>query len=284
MDSVITGVSTLTLRFVPNCKYDPAKWCLGPFDKVGEVHVHKADFGFLERFPSVQSLGIITHWSHAIDANQLFLRISAATRHLRIKTLTTNIMPDRYPDFEWQKNPKRPVFPHLQEITFDGRCPVSNHIHGLSCLVHKHSPYRGRPLSTKAMTSLMKMEQKHGLKFNFRGLNIVLWVDDTESMDPANAHRYSPDALRPFHDWLKQAQADRVLISVVQTDLFCPLTPEYRPLHLWWEHPDVYLDIRCCTGGFTNRHVEAFLTRLVRTTRSLFCEQLYKPRTRDVQL
>ena len=99
MDSVIAGVSTLTLRFVPNCKYDPEEWSLRRFDRSGEVHVHKADFDILGRFPSVKSLGIITHWFHKIDASRLFLRISAATRHLRIKTLTTNVVPDLYPEF-----------------------------------------------------------------------------------------------------------------------------------------------------------------------------------------
>lgn len=277
MDSVIAGVSTLMLRFVPTTSHDPAKWSEGRFSMSREAHVHKFNFEFLERFPSVQSLGIITHWLHKIDASRLFSRISAATRHLRIKTLTTNVVPDRYPGFAWQKDPKRPIFPDLKEIMFDGCCPVSNRVHGRSRLVHKHSPYRGRPLSTESMTSLMEMEQKHGLKFNFRGLNIVLWVMDTESVYPANAHRYSPDALRPFHDWLKQAQADRILISVVQVDLFCPTNPEYRPLPLWWEHPDIYLDIRCCTGGFTDRHVEAFTTRLVPTTRSLFVSSFINP-------
>lgn len=153
-------------------------------------------------------------------------------------------MPDQYPEFVWAKNLKRLVFPDLQEILFDSSCPVSNHVQGLSRLIHKRSPDRGRPLSTKAITSLIKIEQKHQLKFNFRGLNIVLWVEDTESVNPANAHKYSLDTLRPFgpfRDWLKQAQADQVLISVVRTDLFCPTTPKYRPLHLWWEHPDVYL-------------------------------------------
>ena len=134
MDSVIAGVATLTLPFIPDCEYDPAEWSLRRFDRSGEVYVHKADFDFFERFPSIQSLGIITRWSHEIDACQLFLRISAATRHLRIKTLTTNVMPDKYPEFGWgeesqasciSRSPRTPIRRPLSSIELRPRLKSS---------------------------------------------------------------------------------------------------------------------------------------------------------------
>jgi hypothetical protein len=225
------------------------------------------------------SLGVITDWLHKIDANRLFSRISAATTYSRIRKLTTNVVPDIYPHFVWENDPRHPIFPHLKEVVFDGRSPISNLTHGVTRLMQKRSPYRGRPLSTKAITSLMEMEQTHDLEFNFRGLNIVLWAHDTESTDPANAHRYSPDALRPFHDWLRLRQADGVLISVVQVDLFCPVTPDYRHFPLWWKHPDVYLNIRFCADRFADRRVKTFVERLVPTTRSLFISSFINPRS-----
>jgi len=100
------------------------------------------------------------------------------------------------------------------------------------------------------MTSLMEMEQQRGLKFNFRGLNIVLWVEHTES-------NYGFDKCRI-------GCSDRFVLS--------RLHPSIDPC-ICGEHPGCLLEHS--RGGFKERHVERFLTSL--TTRPLFVSSFINP-------
>jgi len=57
MDMFLSGVSTLTLRFIENEKYDPVHCFLTPFDQFTEtLRLDEAQFDFFERFPNRRSL------------------------------------------------------------------------------------------------------------------------------------------------------------------------------------------------------------------------------------
>jgi hypothetical protein len=271
-NSPMYAVSALTIRFVPDEKYNPRYW--SNFDsEPGQIE--RCMFNFLRYFDRVESLGLILHTRHETVSGEVFGWVSAATKHLRIRIFNSNLVPDETTaDYGLALS----RFPALEEIRFAGKSPISS-FHDAT---PRASPYRARPFSTHTVPKLIELEEKYKFKFNFRGLEVMLWnsgsLETKSPIHPRNLSRPMVETLDIYHNWLKMAQSPRLLVSCVQVDLFCPATPDFVPLLLGWGYPDIYLDIRCCSPkGFTKAHVDGFVTKLVPSTRSLFVNSFLNP-------